>query len=241
MKLIVDNREPRILIEMLQVRLSNIELKNLDIGDFQIVNNNNEPILIFERKSLSDLISSIKDGRYNEQSLRLQNCEIDNHNIYYIIEGKLDEFVIKNEETLRKMLFSSILSLSYNKGFSIITSKNTIETGEFLIRFLEKLEKSGEKSESDNKAYTSVIKSNKKSNITPENINEIMLLQIPGISAITANCLMSEFKTVKELIESLENNKNCLDNFKIKTKNSERKINKTVISNLKKFLLNESD
>ena len=41
--------------------------------------------LIFERKSLADLISSIKDGRYIEQSFRLSECSLDNHNIYYII------------------------------------------------------------------------------------------------------------------------------------------------------------
>ena len=43
------------------------------------------PFLI-ERKSLNDLESSIKDGRYNEQSLRLDKYDLANHNIYYLIE-----------------------------------------------------------------------------------------------------------------------------------------------------------
>ena len=44
-------------------------------------------LLIIERKSLNDLASSIKDGRYAEQSFRLSNIEHHNHNIVYLIEG----------------------------------------------------------------------------------------------------------------------------------------------------------
>ena len=44
--------------------------------------------LIIERKSLSDLIASIKDGRYNEQSYRLiHSSGLYRHHIVYLIEG----------------------------------------------------------------------------------------------------------------------------------------------------------
>ena len=85
MQLIIDNREPKEIIALLQSRVDNVELDNLNIGDFIIKNNDGDIVLIFERKSLSDLIASIKDGRYNEQSFRLSECETDNSNIYYII------------------------------------------------------------------------------------------------------------------------------------------------------------
>ena len=93
MKLIIDNREPKELITTLQSRVDNVSLETLELGDIIIKNDNNETVLIFERKSLADLISSIKDGRYKEQSFRLSHSELDNKYIYYIIEGNILNFM----------------------------------------------------------------------------------------------------------------------------------------------------
>ena len=141
MRLIVDNREPKEIITILQSRIENLSLENLELGDYVIQNNNNEPVMIFERKSLSDLIASIKDGRYNEQSLRLSECEVNNRNIYYIIEGNIMNFCNRQNETNQKMLFSSMLSISSKKGFSLLKTNGFIETAEFIIYFFQKIMK----------------------------------------------------------------------------------------------------
>jgi len=250
MKLLVDNREPIGIIELLKVRVQNIELNNLEIGDFIIKNDNDEIIMIFERKSISDLIASIKDGRYNEQSFRLSQLPLPNHYIYYIIEGNMNDFIIKNNEQTRKMVFSAMLSLSYTKGFSLLHGNGWLDTAEFIIRFMEKLDKlqtgGGEKPYVEtiiNEAspipqlYSQVIKTSKKSYITKDNIGEIMLAQIPGLSVNVAQAIMSEFKTIKNLIKALENNTDCLDNLLVECKNGKRKINKPVIKNIKEFLI----
>ena len=105
-----------------------------------------------------------------------------------------------------------------------------------MIRFFEKIENL-KITNNETKDYTSVIKSTKKSNITKDNINEVMLMQIPGISSTISNQLMNEFKTIFNLVANLREDENCLNNFKIKNKNSERKISKTIILNIKEFLL----
>ena len=102
MKLFVDSREPKDIISLIESRV-NIETGNLDIGDFLIKNDDDEIVMIFERKSLNDLVSSIKDGRYNEQSFRLSEHPLDNHNIYYIIEGNIMNFCNKNSEQIQKI------------------------------------------------------------------------------------------------------------------------------------------
>ena len=267
MKLLVDSREPIGLIELLKVRVKNIEFGNLDIGDFIIRNDEDKEVMIFERKSLSDLIASIKDGRYNEQSFRLTQTPLDNRHIYYIIEGNLSDFIYKNNEIVIKMLYSSMLSLSYTKGFSLLHANGWLDTAEFIIRFMEKLEKiyientppkipnpenkhgfpenGGVISQSENldlttppkipnpenkhgfpenggvnlNKYSDVIKTAKKSYVTKDNIGEIMLAQIPGVSIVAAQSLMVEYKTVKNLIIVLEKDNKCLDNFKIGCKN----------------------
>ena len=90
---------------------------------------------------------------------------------------------------------------------------------------------------SKSKQYIDVIKTTKKSNITIDNIDIIMLSQIPNISTTTASELIKEYKSLKNLIYNLEKNVNILDNFNIRTNNSSRKLNKTGITNLKKYLL----
>jgi hypothetical protein len=87
------------------------------------------------------------------------------------------------------------------------------------------------------KDYVSVIKKVKKENITPENIGEIMLCQIPGISSVTALAILEQYKTLPNLIKEIEANSNCLANItSTNAKGQTRKINKTSIANIVKFL-----
>ena len=79
-----------------------IETENLALGDIILLNNEREENVIFERKSLYDLASSIKDGRYAEQSFRLNECQQHNHNIIYVIEGDLERYNPQKDGWIRK-------------------------------------------------------------------------------------------------------------------------------------------
>ena len=105
-----------------------------------------------------------------------------------------------------------------------------VGSGEYLpkLQALEKLEKEKETPEQTDKDYISVVKKVKKENITPDNIAEIMLCQIPGISSVTAVAIMDRFKTIPNLIQEIQQNDNCLkDIIYQNTKGQTRKINKT--------------
>ena len=67
-----------------------VQSETLPIGDI-IINDESEDKIIIERKSVSDLLSSIKDGRYEEQSYRLNGLNHHNHNIVYLIEGDVNK------------------------------------------------------------------------------------------------------------------------------------------------------
>jgi len=251
MKIIIDNREPDSLVEIINNNVEKflnikIEKTNLDIGDFQIIEeNNNIPSIIFERKSIHDLLASIKDGRYNEQSFRLDNYPIHNHNIYYLIEGNID--YIKNIQE-QQIVYSSMFTLNYFKGFSVINSTNIKQTANIILKFADKLNRENKKlpyyklvvdsnkEENNNNNYSAVIKTSKKSNITKENILEIMLMQIPNVSHNTASVIQKEYKNLKNLLLSLEKNPNCLDNLRYDNENK-RKISKTIIQNIKEYLI----
>jgi crossover junction endonuclease MUS81 len=298
----IDNREQDLIKLVNQSILTipsfkelKVNVENLPLGDI-ILSQNEDDKVIIERKSINDLLSSIKDGRYEEQSYRLNGLEgFPNHNIIYLIEGDVNK--INNMKNERMTAYSAMFSLNYYKGFSVFRTFTIEETALFICNTAAKILKTTNKSayyqikmtnfkqmksnsstivneiqigDLENKSeqdtdhsseqdiahsseqdtghntkaghntkdYISVIKKVKKDNITPDNIAEIMLCQIPGISATTAISIMEKYKTLSALISALETDPNCLNNvYNINSKGQLRKINKTCTENIVKFLL----
>jgi ERCC4-type nuclease len=260
-----------------------IKTESLPLGDIIIFDSEkNEDALLIERKSINDLLASIKDGRYEEQSYRLNGLNYPNHNIMYVIEGDVNAqsnfykgnyFKNKfnnnnnNDNKLEKLTaYSAMFSLNYYKGFSVFRTFNIMETATFICNTVNKIKKGKlegkqpyytinsfkekekdkdttleeEEEEPNVKDYVSVIKKIKKENITSENIGEIMLCQIPSISSVTALAVLEKFKTISNLITSIQNDENCLKDIMTITSNGQkRKISKTCVVNIIKFLANK--
>jgi ERCC4-type nuclease len=243
-----------------------ISVETLSIGDIIITDEtDNTDKIIIERKSVADLLASIKDGRYKEQSYRLNGTNHPNHNIMYLIEGDVSRTNLKFKDN-RAMLYSAMVSLNYYKGFSVMRTFSLEETAFFICNTVKKICKSDElpfyhkqpiqqtidtqdatntnpdENEPSDKDYVSVIKMVKKDNITPDNIGEIMLCQIPGISAVTAIAIMSKFKTLPNLLDCLKADSNCLKDITYtNAKEQCRRINKNSTANIVKFLINNNN
>ena len=86
--------------------------EQLPLGDI-IINDGLNDLVIIERKSLSDLAASIKDGRYEEQSYRLKNLWHHNHNIIYLIEGDFARFNSFKDRIDKQTLYSAMVSMNY--------------------------------------------------------------------------------------------------------------------------------
>jgi crossover junction endonuclease MUS81 len=279
----VDNREHELLKQINQLVLFipsfkqlKVETANLPLGDI-IISDETEDKIIIERKCLNDLLASIKDGRYEEQSYRLNGLNHPNHNIYYLIEGDVNRMNRFKDTKMEKMtLYSAMFSLNYFKGFSVMRTFSLEETATFICNTANKLSKSEtsgkkpyyennkivsnlsndtssdleggntentkntnvEKEEQIEKDYVNVVKKVKKENITPDNIGEIMLCQIPGISSVTALAIMDKFKSIPNLIHEVQQNEECFKDISyVNAKGQTRKINKTSIVNIVKYLL----
>lgn len=228
MKIIVDNREHNLWdkLENLQktVPLTTItfEKSALPIGDILLRSENDEKDrLIIERKTLSDLLSSIKDGRYEEQSHRLKyTSNLPSHYVLYIIEGPLS--TITSAE--KRIVFSVMASISYFKGFSVLRTSGIQETAEIIYYMSDKIERSLSKGISPaflleskepvdgeeqfisagEPSYSSFVKKVKKENIREDNIAEIMLCQIPGIQSKYASAVLLHFKTFSKMMEEVK-------------------------------------
>ena len=173
-------------------------------------------IVIFERKTLADLAASIRDGRYKEQSFRLIETAaatgFHTHNIVYIIEGDLARYDERHTQITKTALQSAMVSLMYYKGFSVIRTMNLGETAEFILNFADKVAKesadgmrpahnvvvggddTATATTTTAQAYSEVsAKKEKRDYITRENIGEIMLAQVPGVSAKMAAAILAKY------------------------------------------------
>jgi ERCC4-type nuclease len=254
MEIIVDYREKQLipLLENLKIKgkFKNLEIKreNLPIGDVIIKDKNGEEKLIIERKSVSDLAASIKDGRYAEQSFRLNNNRLHNHNIIYLIEGDIRYWNNKGGKYTNikaKTLYVTLFSLQYYKGFSIVRTFNIGETAEYILRLSDKMlrDKKGSyydisfNKTTNIKDYCDVVNKVKKKNIKPENIGEIILSQIPGISSITSRVILEKYGSLYKLLMAMKKDDKCLNKLTIKVGDKKRKISNTSIRNIYNYLL----
>jgi ERCC4-type nuclease len=275
MKIIIDERETALYEKCYSIihgNVTTIQLSKqvLNLGDILFKTDEDKDVLLIERKSLSDLLSSIKDGRYEEQSYRLLHSSgYPSHSIIYMIEGMFSQLRTLIE---KKTVLSAITSLNFFKGFSVLRTCSIQETAENIVWMAEKIDRDFGKgktpyylhrpienivvdnnendcetvnilnqgSQSAPNNYCTVVKKVKKDNVTPENIGEIILCQIPGISSVTAIAIMKHFNSFLHLITELQNNPGCLENIVIENNGKTRKINKSSIQNIQSFLLTHS-
>jgi ERCC4-type nuclease len=300
MKIILDNRESplyekcAILLKISKKEELILSKEVLSLGDISIQTNEGTDIILIERKSIQDLLASIKDGRYEEQSHRLiHSSGIPRHNIQYLIEGSIS-FLNPAE---KKIVFSAITSLSVFKGFSVLRTTSLQESADYIVSMCDKINREMNKGKllfyfnpstkctdshnsvkiedlsnnsiilpthssgdtiliendivstehidnlnvaSENiRSYSEFVKKVKRDNITPDNIGEILLCQIPGISSVSAQAIMKKFDgSFANLVQEIQTNPDSLKDIHYGKDGKIRKINRTCGENIIKYLCN---
>ena len=259
MKIIVDERETALYGLLIQQprddKKPQIEKRVIPLGDI-LFTSDDESITyqIIERKSIADLLASVKDGRYAEQSYRLGNCFPNRHNIVYLIEGQ-----VRDHD--KKLVFACMASLNYFKGFSITRTVSLAETAQYIEITADKIARELSKGTSaatssatispsitiptevvgptnaETQDYCSVVKVAKKANITRENIGQLMLMQIPGISSTISGEIMRPFATFAAFIDHLRSEPAYLETIVLESSGKKRKLGSNVIAAIKAYLL----
>lgn len=283
MKIIVDERETALYGLLIQQpsddKKPQIEKRVIPLGDI-LFTSDDESITyqIIERKSIADLLASVKDGRYAEQSYRLANCFPNRHNIVYLIEGQ-----VRDHD--KKLVFACMASLNYFKGFSITRTVSLAETAQYIEITADKIARELSKGTSQAATisaasspasspaipsaasspastnaditsittthdtpsevvtnveavdYCSVVKVAKKANITRENIGQLMLMQIPGISSTISGEIMRPFATFAAFIDHLRSEPAYLDTIVLESSGKKRKLGSNVVAAIKAYLL----
>ncbi len=215
-RLTIDNRETNLYGQIkerdLDIYKDEIEIikEQLDIGDIHInFDYNNEKYLyIYERKTISDLISSIKDGRYKEQKSRLLAFKEQEErvNIGYIIEG--DNIISSNYSNHQKQLTSVYYHSLYRDDIKVIFTRNVNETTSFILMIATKIYDNPNgfiRMSKTNEEYIDVckIKTEKCKNINKDTCYLLQLSQIPGISKEIAKLIKNKYESLNILIKKI--------------------------------------
>ena len=230
-KIVIDNRENK-LIELLEKNNINITKKNLEIGDI-IILSDEKPIIIIERKTLSDLSASIKDGRYKEQKIRLIHNYKDCKKIY-LIENS-GHFDLGNS-----ILMSTKINGILRDNISVLESSSLINTYEILMKIVNNIPKYLDillNNKNNDESYVSCIQINKKANLNKENIEILQLSVIPGISKNIAKVILNHFGSIREIYKLLDiKDKNEFIKEISELKNGKRKLGKKLSEKFVDFI-----
>ena len=249
MNLVIDSRESK-LKKYFTSSDKNIPIsfQSLDIGDIQLVSQSDNSIqYIIERKSISDLYSSINDGRYREQKARLLGS-VSKNRVAYIIEGNILDTTLKLGALQRKIVQAAIVNMSLRDKITVYRTSNSVETGMFVELIYKKVSENpdwlvsqvNESTENtESQSYNHLVKTVKKENMTPLICQKVQLAQIPGVSHSMADKVLDNYKSIPHLIEqynlieSVDEKRKLLQNIQVSEK---RKLGKVLSARIYDFL-----
>jgi ERCC4-type nuclease len=224
----VDHREQK-LKPLFDTNNVKVTYENLTFGDFQILLNN-EICYILERKTIDDLLASVKDGRYSNQKAKLfENFQ--SHQIYYIIEGSIPYL---GQSTTDKIVTSAVINTMVRDKIAIFNTKNLNETYQLIMGLFDRISKDPQKYLHPEVPKEQIqVETNTSDN--PSKIFHRMLCQIPGVSGKNAEVLITKWPNFQIMYNELqvlnvEERLKVLSSIKINT----RKISKKIVEGILK-------
>jgi len=181
--ILIDIHEPKSILNALKLRNAEFEREFLEVGDYILP----EEIAI-ERKTGSDFLSSIIDGRLWEQASNLSQYK---HPILALVTENLwKDMYYTNDRYVHKRFYGALSTLISKFNISVLVFSSENDFIDFIIQLDEKI--SSKKETSRPKPYTRKPKSIKER-------QENMLSMIEGVSIKKAHLLLKKFKNIKNI------------------------------------------
>ena len=224
---IIDGREPKSVFDAFGQSVV-YERANLDVGDFQI-SHDGVAVIIAERKTWSDLVSSLSNGRMRDQTARsVDKCRDSGARPVLIIESENVYDWSGKSGSMHNKFMDCCLTKYAMEGFSVLRTRNTVHTKDTLSWLLERC-KSGklptfEPSLSFQASAAGEKKYRRKDYSKPW---EAMLTAIPGISKNKAKSISAKYGSLRALLDGVETRKSI--NVEGIGKKMEMKIRDTLL------------
>ncbi len=182
LRIIVDEREKKSGIpDLLNGIGINLEIKMLPVGDYIVA-----PETIVERKSISDLVSSIFDGRLFDQCNRLKE-----HFQFpiIVIEGNVGEIEELTENPF--VFYGAVSSVAIDFKIPIIFTPNASHTAKLLVSMC---------SRKDVTKGPFIKKIRKSDDLQKQQLS--VLCSLPGVGEKTAIRMLEKFGTPLRVLSS---------------------------------------
>ena len=193
-----DHREENsgIIAELRKRQDINVEIKQLDIGDFVLSNE-----VIVERKTIKDFLQSLIDGRLFAQLHALANSDYEKP--LMIVEG-FDEELYSLRNIHENAIKGAICSIALDYRIPIIFTRSTTETAQYLhiIAKREQIPNSREIG----------IRKGRKGFSTRE-LQQLILECLPNVGPTLAKKLLKHFGSVKKVMGASEKRLRKIDNI----------------------------
>lgn len=182
LRIVVDEREKKSGIpDLLKAVGINLEIKTLPIGDYIVA-----PETVVERKSISDLISSIFDGRLFDQCDRLRE-----HFAHPVIlmEGNVDELeqIVENPF----VFYGALSSIAIDFKIPIVPTPSAAHTAKLLVSMCSR-------KEITKGPYLKKIK--KSDNLQRQQLS--VLCSLPGIGEKLATRMLERFGSPARMLNA---------------------------------------
>ena len=217
----IDCRERELISELQDLKF--IKVEQLELGDLIIETEQN--IIVIERKTSSDLVGSIIDGRFREQKRRLlmfkEQCK-KNCFVAFLIEN--NNYPVQ----FKRHLHSSLIHLNFLYDFKILYSRSIVDSAEIVKHLIQEkfINETVQTKTSDDE--TPCIKQFKK-NCGYSNFVKL-IASIDGISLNTSLAIeQSGINNISILIDTIKNSPERLETITV----GKRRITKTIVNKIK--------
>lgn len=200
-RVLVDDRE-NWRADLVEAYPQNVTSVRLDDGDIQMWCGD-DLILIIERKTISDLCASVKDGRFVNQRNNLKT-KYDKARILYLIEGPISFSARDDARRVHSMdiavLRGSVINTLVRDGIHVFCTRDYRDMLGFLRNTIDRLIKDPRKY-IGNEPTPDVIKTKRKTGADHDSTYIAMLCQLPGISQTIAKQIAKQCPDITSLVK----------------------------------------
>ena len=189
MTLLIDNREPKHLVEELLAQIPDAKVEQLAYGDFIVLGTDKK--FVIERKSMPDLFASL-EGRLWDQLKGIEK-NFEGYKRILLVEGSIWQAQKWNPRITLARYTGIKTSLIYGwNEISLVETQNQTETIDFLKRLVIKAGSGKPEDYARSLGFTKDAR-------TPNEELEDMLRGIDGVGSMKSKELLTKFKSITHL------------------------------------------
>ena len=183
LKIVVDKREPDIIVALLMELGMDVERRTITPGDYIISSECG-----IERKTVNDFMNSVFSGRVFEQVYRLREAY---GKPILILEGEVEEELTKRNNP--RSFWGALLKLQSDMGIPVLSTPTLFNTANLLYTLVNRIQR---------KKQDRISIQHKPRLITKKELQVYIVASLPSIGSELAERLLKHFGSVRKTFQA---------------------------------------